>query len=109
MGELSKRGYTNHCFLLDASAYGLPQTRLRIYIVSLLVCDPAIAISAREFFESMKVLLQKTSFAAPNVEHCLIEGRLFIHFLFMFFFVGFCEFDCLMVFCGWPGILSSAR
>lgn len=64
--QISKRGYTCQSYLLDASWYGLPQGRRRVYIICLGVHMSHVSVNASEFFQSVKQLLQSLRFTPPN-------------------------------------------
>lgn len=71
MAEIEKKSYSCQCFLLDASWYGLPQSRKRIFIVCLSLSRPEVNVSAEAFFKSVKDLLGKMYVKPPPVDSYL--------------------------------------
>ena len=66
--HIRDRGYACKSYLLDASSYGLPQSRRRVYIVCVKVSSPKLSVNAVDFFSSMKVILQATRFDPRDVD-----------------------------------------
>ena len=68
VAEIEKKGYSCRCFPLDATWYGLPQSRKRIFIVCLSLSRPEVGVSAEVFFQSVKALLEKMYVKPPPVD-----------------------------------------
>lgn len=69
---ITERGYSCQSYLLDASWYGSPQTRRRVYIICLSTSHVDLSINAQEFFTSVKSLLQAMQFPAPPADRFLL-------------------------------------
>jgi len=67
---IGERGYACQSYLLDASWYGLPQSRRRVYIVCLAAQRSEVSVNASEFFASVKTLLQAMRFESPAADFC---------------------------------------
>eukprot|EP00438_Fugacium_kawagutii_P026240 Skav233555 [mRNA] locus=scaffold563:455381:456481:+ [translate_table: standard] len=70
-----ERGYACRSYLLDASWYGLPQSRRRVYIICLKSNDPDLSVNATEFFSSVKSLLAALQFQAPADKFLLADDH----------------------------------
>lgn len=83
---IGERGYACQSYLLDASWYGLPQSRRRVYIVCLASQRPEVSVSASDFFASVKTLLQAMRFEPPPADFWSESKTMTMTITFQIFF-----------------------
>lgn len=76
--ELKSRGYACRRFLLDASDYGLPQSRQRVYIACVSTNNETLSINPKECFDTMSKLLEAVKFEPLSADFRFETSDIFL-------------------------------
>ena len=74
--KLGKVGYSVECFKMHSVKFGLPQNRVRVYIVG--VRTQSLSKADVEFFSCLKACITAMQFEGPHLEswYCLGPGHI---------------------------------